>query len=110
MVKARNIQTGLVREVASNSDGVYRLTLLPVGNYEVTFNKQGFASINRTGVKVQVGEAVTLGIQISAAGAAESVNVTTQGPIVETTPSEFASAVNDKAVAKLSTHRRNFIA
>src|SRR5262245_29588201 len=55
MVKARNLQTGLSREVATNSDGLYRLSLLPVGSYEVTFNKQGFTSVNRTGVKVQIG-------------------------------------------------------
>jgi hypothetical protein len=108
-VKARNLQTGLSQEAATNNDGLYRLALLPVGNYEVTFNKQGFASMSQTSVKVQVGEAVTLDIQIRAAGAAESVNITAEAPIVETTRTEFASAVNDKAVANLPTNGRNFI-
>src|SRR5215471_3007123 len=106
---ARNIQTGLTREVTSNNDGLYRLALLPVGDYIVTINKQGFGTLQRTGIKVQVGEVVVLDVQVSAAGAAEHVNVTADAPIVETTRTNVAAAVNDRAVANLPTNGRNFI-
>ena len=108
-VIARNIQTGLTREVTSNNDGVYRLALLPVGDYVITINKQGFATMERAAIKVQVGELVVLDVQVTAAGTAERVNVTADSPVVETTRTDVAATVNDRAVANLPTNGRNFI-
>ncbi len=108
-VTARNLQTGLTRDATSNSDGLYRLLVLPVGDYDVTIEKQGFAAIRHQGVKVQVGEKLTLDVQLGAAGAIESVNVTAEAPIVETTRTQVSTTVNDRAVANLPTNGRNFI-
>jgi len=108
-VSARNLETGFTREVESNHEGLFRLALLPVGIYEVTINKEGFTSLVRSGIRVQVGELVALDVQVMAAGAAERVNVTADAPIVETTRTDVASAVNDRAVANLPTNGRNFI-
>jgi outer membrane receptor protein involved in Fe transport len=108
-VVARNLQTGFSREASSNNDGLYRLTLLPVGNYDVTIEKQGFTSLQRTGIKVQVGELVVLDVQVAAAGASERVNVTAESPVIEATRTDVAAAVNDRAVANLPTNGRNFI-
>src|SRR5215471_11183312 len=108
-VTAKNLRTGLIRESASNGDGLYRLTLLPVGDYDVTVDKQGFAQLKEANIKVQVGEVVVLDVQLKPAGAAESVTVTAEAPIVETTRTNVAASVNDRAVANLPTNGRNFI-
>ena len=108
-IVATNAQTGLTREVTSNTEGLYRLLLLPVGDYDVTIEKQGFASVKRQGVKVQVGQKVPLDIELGAAGASETVSITTEAPIVETTRTQVSSTVSDVAVANLPTNGRNFI-
>ncbi|MBI3652502.1 MAG: TonB-dependent receptor [Acidobacteria bacterium] len=108
-VTAINIQTGLTRTVTSNGEGLYRLLLLPVGDYNVTIEKQGFAIIKREAVKVQVGQKVPLDIEMGAAGASESLNVTSEAPIVETTRTQVSTTVDDRAVANLPTNGRNFI-
>src|SRR5215471_4117754 len=108
-VTAKNLRTGLIRESASNGDGLYRLTLLPVGDYDVTVDRQGFAQTREANIKVQVGEVVVLDFQLKPAGAAESVTVTAEAPIVETTRTNVAASVNDRAVANLPTNGRNFI-
>ncbi|HEX8090464.1 MAG TPA: carboxypeptidase regulatory-like domain-containing protein, partial [Blastocatellia bacterium] len=108
-VTAANLQTGLRREVMTNTEGLYRLLSLPVGDYDVTIEKQGFATLKRAAVKVQVGQKVTLDVQVGAAGASETVNITSEAPIVETTRTQVSSIVNDRAVANLPTNGRNFI-
>jgi outer membrane receptor protein involved in Fe transport len=108
-VTATNLQTGLTRSVTTNSEGLYRLLLLPVGEYNVTIEKQGFSTIKREAVKVQVGQKVPLDIELGAAGASESINVTSEAPIVETTRTQVSATVNDRAVANLPTNGRNFI-
>jgi outer membrane receptor protein involved in Fe transport len=108
-VSVVNPQTGLTREVMTNSEGLYRLMLLPVGDYNLTVDKQGFATIKREAIKVQVGQKVPLDLQLGAAGAAETVNVSSEAPIVETTRTQVSSTINDRAVANLPTNGRNFI-
>jgi outer membrane receptor protein involved in Fe transport len=108
-VAATNAQTGLTREATTNSEGLYRLLQLPVGDYYLTIEKQGFASVKRQGIKVQVGQKVPLDIELGAAGASEIVNITTEAPIVETTRTQVSSTVNDRSVANLPTNGRNFI-
>jgi hypothetical protein len=108
-VSAHNLQTGLTREALTNNDGLYRLLLLPVGDYEVKIDKQGFATARRQAVKVQVGQKVPLDVQLGVSGAAESINVTAEAPIVETTRTQVSATVNDRAVANLPTNGRNFI-
>ena len=108
-VTAINVQTGLTREVTSNTEGLYRLLLLPVGDYDLTIQKQGFAIVKHQAIKVQVGQKVPLDIQLGAAGAAEIINISSEAPIVETTRTQVSSIVNDKAVSNLPVNGRNFI-
>ena len=108
-VTAINTQIGLTRDTVTNSEGLYRLPVLPVGEYNLTIEKQGFATIKRDAVKVQVGEKVTLDLELGAAGAAETVNINSEAPIVETTRTQVSAIVNDKAVANLPVNGRNFI-
>ena len=42
-VTGRNTQTGFVRTDTSDGEGVYRLTALPIGTYDVTAELQGFS-------------------------------------------------------------------
>src|SRR3954465_15934543 len=44
-------------EMVSITDerGEYRLTLLPIGNYTVTYNLSGFSSVRREGLRLTVG-------------------------------------------------------
>jgi outer membrane receptor protein involved in Fe transport len=108
-ITATNLQTGLTRSITSNGEGLYRLQLLPVGDYNVTIEKQGFGTVKREFVKVQIGQKVPLDIELGAAGAAESINVTSEVPIVETTRTQVSATVDDRAVANLPTNGRNFI-
>src|SRR5689334_20573819 len=50
-VTARNVDTGLERTAASGEFGIYTLPALPVGDYEVTAKKQGFADFKASGVR-----------------------------------------------------------
>src|SRR5918992_2056733 len=104
-----NTATGATREVVSDADGLFTVPGLPVGPYEVTASLQGFATQRQPGVRVQVGQTITLRMQLEVAAVAETITVAGTPPVVETTRSEVSSVVNATAVSNLPANGRNFI-
>jgi outer membrane receptor protein involved in Fe transport len=104
-----NTATGATREAVTGADGLFAVPGLPVGPYEVTASLQGFASQRQPDLRVQVGQAITLRLELGVAAVAETITVAGTSPIVETTRSQVSSVVNSTAVANLPANGRNFI-
>jgi hypothetical protein len=104
-----NTATGATREVVTDTDGLFAAPGLPVGPYEVTAVLQGFASQRQPDLRVQVGQTITLRLQLEVAAVAETITVAGTSPVVETTRSQVSSVVNSTAVANLPANGRNFI-
>src|SRR5688500_16096937 len=52
-VSAVNLATNDARTDVTNAEGVYRLTALTVGTYQLTFELDGFKTVRRTNVLVE---------------------------------------------------------
>src|SRR5713226_588461 len=59
-VTAKNAATGFRRTDTSDAEGVYRLTALPVGMYEVVAGLQGFTTVNKKDIEVNVSTTLTV--------------------------------------------------
>ncbi|MBI4465439.1 MAG: carboxypeptidase regulatory-like domain-containing protein, partial [Acidobacteria bacterium] len=55
-VTARNLDTGIARQVSTNAQGRYQATNLPLGNYEVQAATSGFQTAVRTGITLMIGQ------------------------------------------------------
>jgi len=107
-VTARNPQTGFVRTDVSDGEGIYRLTSLPVGTYEVTGELSGFATYSRKDVTVNVAQTTDINIELKLAGVSESVNVTAEVPMVKTTDSSVGGVVDVTKIESLPLNGRQF--
>ncbi|MCS6816926.1 MAG: TonB-dependent receptor [Blastocatellia bacterium] len=108
-VTVRNVNTGFERATMTNEVGYYYLSLLPVGEYELIAEAPGFATLKRSGIRLMVGQTLTLDLTLQAAALAEVVTVTAEPPMVEVTRTHVAASVNDRAVANLPAQGRNFL-
>jgi len=70
-----------LRTATTSSNGDYIIPFLPAGDYEVTFELQGFKTIKRT-IGVKMAETQPLNITFALAAVAESVTVAGQSPDV----------------------------
>src|SRR5437588_5391526 len=68
-VTATNTATGLTRSTQTSSDGLYNFTGLPVGTYDLTVDAQGFKTVKRTGLPLQVGAVATIDIRLEVGSA-----------------------------------------
>jgi hypothetical protein len=107
-VTARNPDTGFVRTETSDNAGMYRLAALPVAAYEVSVEKEGFATISRTDVNVNVAETQPIDFRPPIAGIAQAVTVTAAMPLVDTTSSSVGQVVDPRRVQDLPINGRQF--
>jgi hypothetical protein len=106
---ATNNATGVSFTTETNQDGLFRFALLPVGTYTLKVGKQGFSEQVRQDVPVTVGGKLNLDFKLAVSGAAETVNVTGQLPLVETTRTNVSTTVDATSVAELPVNGRNFL-
>jgi len=86
-VTAKSSSTGFTRTEASDTEGVYRLSALPVGVYDVTADLPGFTTISKKDIEVNVAQTQAVDFALKVASVAETVNVTGASPLIETTAS-----------------------
>lgn len=107
-VTVRNSGTGFERSATSNSDGFFSIPLLPLGSYRVTTEASSFSRTVLEGLEVNIGQTVSLKIEMKVGGASETVNVTLDGEGVEVSRTELNTLINEKSVEGLPINRRDF--
>ena len=106
-VKARNVDTNLTRTVTSNSEGRYRFSNLPVGNYELTVEATGFAKHVRSGLTLVLNQEAVVDVPMRLSGVTEVVNVTENASLLNTSNTEVGTRFDSKRISELplSTNR-----
>jgi len=105
-VTVSTAQTGLTRTVTSNAEGLYRITLLPVGHYNVKVTASGFAAEVANDVPVEVGRTATINFKLQVGRVEQTVEVTAEAIRVE--QSNPDSYVNAQAIGDLPIFGRRF--
>ncbi|MBW8863054.1 MAG: carboxypeptidase regulatory-like domain-containing protein, partial [Acidobacteria bacterium] len=107
-VTAKSPSTGFTRTETSDAEGVYRLAALPVGLYEVTAELQGFSTVSKKDIEVNVGQTQSVDFPMKVAALAETVNVTGATPLIQTTSSSVGAVVDIKRIESLPLNGRQF--
>ncbi|HEV8183000.1 MAG TPA: carboxypeptidase-like regulatory domain-containing protein, partial [Candidatus Angelobacter sp.] len=102
-VTATNSATGVQRSVNTTSTGNYTIPNLQPGTYDVKVEAKGFAQASSKGFKLNVGDQPTLNFNMALAGSSQTVEVTAEAPLIETTKTEVSTSVTDLEMQKLPT-------
>src|SRR2546425_87359 len=108
-ITAKNIETSLTRTGVSAEDGSYRLSALPVGGYEVRVELAGFRTEVRSGLTLTVSQEAVVNFILQAGAIDQTVVVTEDAPLVNTTSGALGGLVDQQKVAELPLNGRNFI-
>ena len=69
----------------TSETGNYRFPALPPGVYTVTYELAGFNTVRREGIQLALGFTATLNIELALATLQETVTVTGESPVIDTT-------------------------
>ena len=106
-VRAVHQATGNAFEAVTDERGAYRMAVR-VGAFRVTAALQGFTAPTRA-VELLLGQTAVVNLQMSPAGVAETLTVTGEAPLIETTTSTLGGNVDPRQVAELPTYGRNWL-
>ena len=107
-VTVRNIETGQTRTTESTANGVYNMPALPVGEYEVIAMKPGFQVQVRRGITLSVGQEVALNLTLAVGNVTQTVEVTGEAPLVNTTVSSTTGLITGEQVKDMPLNGRSF--
>lgn len=106
-VTLSNPETGFHREFTTAETGQYTFTLIPPGRYELTVEKQGFATARVPSLVLEVGQSSTFDTQLQLGAVAQTVNVEASAPVLVTGTADVGSEVSTKQALELPLNIRN---
>jgi hypothetical protein len=96
-------------ETVTDQRGAYRIPVR-VGTYRISAELAGFRRIDRMGVQLLVGQTVTLNLQMSPSTIQETVTVTAEAPLIETTQSSVGGNVDPLQMTEVPVYGNQWMA
>ncbi len=96
------------RNAVTDAEGQYRFTAVPPGDYTITFELAGFRTVRNEGIRIGVGFTATVNAEMKLASLEESVTVTGQSPVVDTSATRIGNTFDAKQLSALPTSRDYF--
>ena len=101
-VTARHVATGNTFLGVTDGTGVYRIGAMRPGEYTVEAVLSGFATLVQEQVALEVGQVGTLDFNMTVAGVAETVTVTSEAPLVDLQQSSTGGRYQPSADARVA--------
>ncbi|MBL8211638.1 MAG: TonB-dependent receptor [Bryobacterales bacterium] len=100
-VSVINTGTNTVSKLTTNGSGYYEAPLLLPGTYSVTVEMQGFKKTVRSGITLAIGDRLNIDVQMEIGTAAESITVTSEAPMIDTSTVSTGRAMTHREVMDL---------
>ena len=106
-VVVRNIEKGSEVTVTTDSNGVYRAPLLPLGTFRITVEAPNFNRLVREGVTLSAGQTATVDMSLTAGDVSATVTITSDAPIADPGKIDLGRVMNTREIQDLPLVSRN---
>jgi hypothetical protein len=108
-ITASNLESGTQNSGISDERGQYRLLRLLPGKYKVQADLTGFSSVVVPEVELLVGQNATVPFVLKLATVNETLTITAEAPLVDTSSSQVAGNVDRRQMEELPLQGRNWM-
>src|SRR5271157_1289714 len=106
-VTLTNEATGVSNETTTNGAGDYGFPQVPVGTYTLSFDLTGFKTNVQKGIAVSLNQVITLNSVLQIGQTKETVEVTSEAPLVDTTSTQLGAVMDSRQVSNLPLNTRD---
>lgn len=107
-ISLKEISTGFSRQSIANTQGLFRITQLPVGTYRAEISAPGFALSIVENLELTVGNTKTLNVALQVSKVSTQVTVEAQADFVNRADPSNSVNIDSRAIADLPIRGRNF--
>jgi hypothetical protein len=107
-VTLKNLDTGVVLATQTNNEGVYNLPSVKPGNYVMHVQKQGFRSVDVTGLTLYVQDQLARNFSLEAGSVSESITVSADQNNINMTDGSVSTVIEQDYVANIPLNGRSF--
>jgi hypothetical protein len=108
-VAVRDIQTGLGRITATNSQGFYEFLNVKPSTYELTVEMKGFDKAIKRDISVIVGHEAHFDVTLTPGNVSETVEVKTEVPLIEPDKTNVSYSIDKQQIENLPLQGRQFL-
>src|SRR5260370_28964805 len=108
-VTVTDVARGIARPLTADDAGEYNAPNLVPGTYTVRAEFQGFKTVARRNILVEVGTEVRVDLSLPPGDQAQTVTVTEQLPLVDSTNYTLGGALSNQTINDLPLNGRNYI-
>ncbi len=108
-ISLREVRTNTERFTVSNERGFYEVPLLPPGTYDLSAETAGFKRFRRSELKLDISQRLEVTIILTPGDVVETVQVTGETPLLQTTVSSVGQVVDNKKIVDLPLSNRNVL-
>src|SRR5262245_61251216 len=109
VIKAINRSIAVERATATDDDGRYQITALPVGDYRLEVSAQGFQSQVLENVRVEVSRRLVQDFQLRVGETSEQVTITSSNGLIENGSVSLGHMIDRRVVQEIPLNGRHFI-
>src|SRR6202158_6099326 len=109
IVTITNADNGLLRRNVTDASGEYKFLQIAPGTYKLSAEKEGFATMTRSDVKLLVNTPTTLDLAMAVSATGEVVNVASEVSQVNTTDASMGNPFSEMQVRQIPLQTRNVV-
>ena len=106
-VTLTQVDTGIVRSAESNQDGEWQFAAIPVGEYRLDIEKEGFNKVEQTGIILQVNDNRRADLSLALGGVSTVVSVQGTALAVDVSSATLQGMVDSRRVVDLPLNGRD---
>ena len=109
LVTAVHVASSLRVERTTDNAGRFYLPALPVGEYTLSVELNGFKPLTQKGLILTVGQKIDVPVTLAIGQVSESITITAEAPLLQTANAEVSAVINNRQVEQLPLNGRQFL-
>ena len=108
-VTAKSVERGTTFKEVSNDAGIYRITQLPVGNYDLRVEKDGFQTTVHPAFTLSLNQIARIDVELKVGQVTQTVEVSGSTPILKTEATQVDTIIDSATNDALPLATRNYV-
>lgn len=108
-VTATDTERGTEFTATTNEGGIFNLSRVPIGNYQVKIEATGFQSAVQTGLTLVLNQTARLDFKLPVGAVTTTAQVTSEAPQLQSETTQVSTLIDSRAVTNIPLATRNYV-